>query len=173
RELVRILGMRRTMFVVPVEVAPIVQAACTRAIAADQRRRLAAFLAEAGHGDERWLADVEASTLRALAARGSAFGGDLVQDEPRLGQRLVLAGGKRYQAEVNITSRVLFLMAADGLIVRGRPRGTWLSSQFRWYPMESWLPGGLGDLPADAAQAELARRWLFSYGPGTAADLRR
>src|SRR5438105_2807710 len=85
-----------------------------RTITADQRKRLTAFLAEAGHGDARWLADVEAATLRALAARGSAFGGDLVQDEPRLGQRLVLAGGKRYQAEVNITSRVLFLMAADG-----------------------------------------------------------
>jgi Winged helix DNA-binding domain len=172
RELVRILGMRRTMFVVPLEDAPVVQAACTRAIAADQRRRLVTFVAEAGHGDARWLADVEAATLRALDVRGSAFGGELVQDEPRLAQRLVLASGKKYEAEVNLTSRVLFLMAADGLIVRGRPRGTWISSQFRWHPMESWLPGGLGDLPVEAAQARLARRWLAGYGPGTAADLR-
>src|SRR5262245_17224946 len=31
KTLVRMLGMRRTVFTVPVEVAPIVQAACTRA----------------------------------------------------------------------------------------------------------------------------------------------
>src|SRR3712207_5244559 len=36
RTLVRMLGMRRTMFVVPVEVAPVVQAACTDAIALAQ-----------------------------------------------------------------------------------------------------------------------------------------
>jgi len=172
RQLVRMLGMRRTVFVVPREVAPVVQAACARAIAADQRQRLVAFIAEAGHGDARWLEDVETGTLRALIARGSAYGGELVKDEPRLGERLVLAGGKKYEAAVNLTSRVLFLMAADGLIVRGRPRGSWVSSQFRWYPMESWLPGGLCEQPIEAAQAELARRWLAGYGPGTAADLR-
>ena len=33
RSLVRILGMRRTMFVIPTESAAVVQAACTRAIA--------------------------------------------------------------------------------------------------------------------------------------------
>jgi len=172
RQLVRMLGMRRTVFVVPREVAPVVQAACARAIAADQRQRLVAFIAEAGHGDARWLEDVETGTLRALIARGSAYGGELVKDEPRLGERLVLAGGKKYEAAVNLTSRVLFLMAADGLIVRGRPRGSWVSSQFRWYPMESWLTGGLCEQPIEAAQAELARRWLAGYGPGTAADLR-
>src|SRR5205807_10558519 len=38
RVLVRMLGMRRTMFVVPTEFAPVVQAACTRAIAQRLRR---------------------------------------------------------------------------------------------------------------------------------------
>jgi Winged helix DNA-binding domain len=33
RLLLRMLGMRRTMFVVPVELAPVVHAACTQAIA--------------------------------------------------------------------------------------------------------------------------------------------
>src|SRR5439155_20562153 len=36
RELVRMLGMRRTMFVVQAEAAPVVHAACTRAIAAQE-----------------------------------------------------------------------------------------------------------------------------------------
>jgi hypothetical protein len=33
------------------------------------------------------------------------------------------------------------------------------------------LAGGAAELPRDAAQAELVRRWLRAFGPGTAADL--
>jgi hypothetical protein len=39
-------------------------------------------------------------------------------------------------------------------------------------PTESWLPGGLPELDADAAAAELVRRWLRAFGPGTFADLK-
>jgi hypothetical protein len=37
---------------------------------------------------------------------------------------------------------------------------------------EAWLPDGMPDLPTDAAQVELVRRWLAAFGPATAADLR-
>jgi hypothetical protein len=67
---------------------------------------------------------------------------------------------------------VLFLLSADERIVRGRPRGSWVSSQFAWSPMEAWLPAGVDQMPPDAARAELVRRWLRAYGPGTPADLR-
>jgi hypothetical protein len=67
---------------------------------------------------------------------------------------------------------VLFLLAAEGRIVRGRPLGTWTSTLYRWAPMESWLPGGLEELDTDAAAAALVRRWLRAFGPGTYADLK-
>ncbi|MEP7105150.1 MAG: crosslink repair DNA glycosylase YcaQ family protein, partial [Chloroflexota bacterium] len=75
RRLVRMLGMRRTMFVVPTDFAALLQAACTRAIAAQQRKLLAGYLKAAGiEGDPAaWLMDVEAGTLRALRRRGSAY----------------------------------------------------------------------------------------------------
>jgi len=173
RALLRILGMRRTMFVVSLDLLPVVHAACTGAIAAQQRTQLARMIAQAGIADdpERWLRDVEQETVRALAARGEALAAELSQDVPRLREQLHLAAGKPYEAKVNITTRVLFLMAADGLIIRGRPRGSWISSQFRWAPLEKWLPGGVPPMPTEAAQAELVRRWLASFGPGTAADL--
>src|SRR6185503_19240826 len=38
RVLVRMLGMRRTVFVVPVDLMPVVHAACTRAIAVQERK---------------------------------------------------------------------------------------------------------------------------------------
>ena len=51
RTLVRMLGMRRTLFVVPRDLVPVVQAACTRTIAARERRKL-----------EQWIAENEIST---------------------------------------------------------------------------------------------------------------
>ena len=103
RVLVRILGMRRTMFVVPVELVPVVQAACTRAIAAVERRRTVQFLAEGGLADDvpTWLAEVEEATVAALKVRGSALSTELSEDEPRLSGRIVVArrqvvpGGRR------------------------------------------------------------------------------
>lgn len=74
RSLLRIVGMRRTMFVVPVELAGIVNAACGRAIGVAERRRVLGMLRAAGIAadPEAWLADVEAATLRALDELGEA-----------------------------------------------------------------------------------------------------
>jgi hypothetical protein len=119
-----------------------------------------------------WLADVEESTLRALTARGEATAAELAQDEPRLREPVLMAAGKPYQAWQNISTRVLFLLAADGHIVRGRPRGSWTSSQFRWSPAGAWLPGGIPDRPVEAARVDLVRSWLAAFGPGTVADLK-
>jgi hypothetical protein len=174
RLLLRMLGMRRTMFVVPVELAPVVHAACTQAIAVAQRRLTVQLLDQAGVAEDpaRWLEEVEAATLEALEARGGATAAELTAAEPRLRQRLLLAEGKRYASMPNVTARVLLQLAADGRIVRGRPRGSWISSQYRWSPIGSWLPGGMAAWSTEAAQAELVRGWLAGFGPGTAADLR-
>jgi len=174
RALVRMLGMRRTVFVVPTELAAVVQAACTRAIAVKQRQLYtemftrAAFTADI----EGWLHEVEESTLRALEKRGEATAIELAQDEPRLKQQILLAEGKPYEALQSASTRVLFLLAAEGRIVRARPKGSWISSQFRWSPIDRWLPGGLPDLPVEEAQRELVRCWIHAFGPGTVADMR-
>src|SRR3712207_8664997 len=44
-------------------------------------------------------------------------------------------------------------------------------SQHRWVPARSWLPAPLPRLEPAAARAELVRRWLGAFGPGTVADL--
>jgi hypothetical protein len=172
RSLIRMLGMRRTMFVLPVEHAPVVQAACTKAVAAVQRRRYAQLLADAGVGDAAWLREVEDATERALDARGEATGAQLSTDEPRLRTQVLMAEGKAYAARQNVTTWVLLLLAADGRIIRGRPMGSWTSSQYRWSPARTWLPEAMTELPVEHARAELARRWLGAFGPATVADLR-
>jgi Winged helix DNA-binding domain len=173
RTLIRMLGMRRTVFTVSVDTAGVMQAACTRDIAVKQRKLLEQHLTAAGVTPAGpWLRSVEEATVEALTARGEAFAAELAEDVPLLRTQLSLAEGKNYAAQPYITSRVLFQLSADARIVRGRPRGTWTSSQHRWAPLESWLPGGLPDWPAEAAQVELARRWLERFGPATVDDLR-
>lgn len=172
RSLVRMLGMRRTMFVVPVDVAPVVQAACTDDVAARERRRLLGFLDANGIAEpDAVLAELERETLAALAARGQASTGELAEDVPAL-QREITVGSGRWTTAVRLSSRVLFLLAAQGHIVRGRPRGTWLSSRYRWATTASWLGREAATPNADQARAELARRWLRAFGPGTVEDLK-
>jgi Winged helix DNA-binding domain len=168
RSLVRMLGMRRTVFVVPSQLQPVIQAACTDRIAEGMRRRLAQQVEESGIAPDgpSWLKDAGEATVRALAARGTATGAELARDEPRLRARITYAADKSYGGPVNVTTRLLTLLSAEGLIVRGRPRGGWTSSQFTWY--------AAADQPRPAAaeaRAELARRWLAAFGPALAADL--
>ena len=172
RSLLRMLGMRRTVFVVPVELAPVVQAACTKEIAARQRRTYSKLLTERGVGDGAWLREVEDATETALTARGQATGAQLSADVPALRTQLLVAEGKPYASRQNITTWVLFMLAADGRIVRGRPRGSWTSSQYHWSPARAWLPGGIPELPVEQSRVQLVRRWLASFGPGTAADIK-
>jgi len=174
RSLLRILGMRRTMFVVPVDLAGIVHAACTRQIAATERKRAVRMLAEAGVAEDAgaWLGRVEAATVASLERRGEATAAELTRDVPELGVQIPFGQGKKWAGSFGVSTRLLFLLAAEGRVIRGRPRGSWVSSQYRWAPMERWTSGGLASPPVDEARTELVRRWLRTYGPGTEADLR-
>ena len=175
RELVRMLAMRRTVFVFPAELVPVVQVSTTDRIAREQRSRLLKLLADATTvpDPEPWLADVERSVLEHLAAfGGTATAAQLSAAEPRLKTKIVLAAGKSYQATPTITSRVLLVLAAQGEVVRGRPIGSWLSQQYRWVLAGHWLPDGAGPSGEASARAELARQWLAAFGPAPLADLK-
>ncbi|MFD0342781.1 winged helix DNA-binding domain-containing protein [Streptomyces sp. NPDC127117] len=166
--LVRQLSMRNTLFVVSRELAPCVDASNARAVAAKERRTFLKHLADDGSGlDERWLADAERQTLSALADLGTATGTELSAAVAALRTKITLFPGKRAETVQGVASRVIRILAAEGRIRRDRPRGSWISSQFRWTASEPWP----SEEPAQA-QAELARRWLRSYGPATEADLK-
>ena len=174
RALVRILGMRRTMFVEPVELMGVVQAACTDAIAVQQRRLLVELVGRAGLADDpaAWVEEVGTAAFKALAARDEATAAELASDDPRLALQIVLAEGKPYEGRQSVVTRILLLLAAEGRIVRGRPRGSWVSGQYRWSVIDGWLPQGVARWPLQDAQTELVRRWLASFGPATIADVK-
>jgi hypothetical protein len=176
RELVRMLGMRRTLFVVPRDLAAVMDEACTKAIAARERTRLVTMLEQQGVAapgrGRRWVTRVANKTYAALDARGDATARELTKDVPELGAKLTFGEGKTWGGSVGVSTRVLFLLAAEGRIVRGRPLGTWVSGQYRWATTERWLGDRLAEIDHDAACAELLRRWLRVFGPATVTDLR-
>ncbi|WP_157597356.1 winged helix DNA-binding domain-containing protein [Streptacidiphilus rugosus] len=165
--LVRLLSMRRTLFVVPVDLAPVVDSSTARDIAAKERAKLLDFLREGGGWDAAWLAAAEKETLAALDRLGAATGQELGAAVPALQERVTVAAGKPYEAVQTVASRVLRVLAAENRIRRDRPRGSWTSSAYRWVRSTPWP-----DLAAADARAELVRRWLACYGPGTEADLK-
>ena len=173
RSLLRILGMRRTMFVVPVGLAGVIHAACTESIATGQRPRRVRMIEGAGIAADgkRWLATVEAETVEALHRLGEATAADLTSEVEGLRARIPFGEGRKWQGQVGVSTRLLFLLAAEGRIIRGRPKGTLVSSLYRWAPMDQWVPGGLPSVPVDEARAELVRRWLATFGPGTTKDI--
>jgi hypothetical protein len=176
RSLVRMIGMRRTLFVVPVELAPVMHEACTKGLIRAQRARLVRMLeqqgvAPSGRG-EAWLERVAAETLAAIAARGEVTARELTADVPRLGARLTLGEGKSWGGTMGVSTRVLFLLATEGLIVRTRPLGAWTSGQYRWATTEHWLGGPLREVDHTEACSELLGRWLRSFGPATMTDIR-
>ncbi|MFB8084722.1 winged helix DNA-binding domain-containing protein [Streptomyces sp. NPDC055992] len=166
--LVRMLSMRNTLFVVSDEMAPRVEAANARAVAAKERRNLLKHLRDDGNGlDEHWLDEAERSALAFLEDSGPVSGSELAAGVAALRTKITLFPGKKQEAVQGVATRVIRVLAAEGRIRRDRPRGSWTSSQFRWAlarprPVEETAP----------AQAELALHWLRAYGPGTEGDLK-
>ena len=95
RSLLKMLGMRRTMFVVPIELVPVIQAACTKALVVRERVQLVQLLEEAGIVTDGggWLRRVEEATVQALSARGQAYGGELSEYVPALREQMRFGEG--------------------------------------------------------------------------------
>jgi len=171
--LVRTLCMRRTMFVLPAPLVPVVQAACTDALVPGERRRTLAMLAAAEvPTPERHLRQLEAATLAAVEEHGEVTGAELSKIVPGLSQKFLVGQGTKWEGAVAMTTRVLLLLSAEQRIVRGRPKGGWTSSQYRWSPMSTWISGATPAPGADEARVSLARNWLTAFGPATVDDLR-
>ncbi|HEU4812374.1 MAG TPA: winged helix DNA-binding domain-containing protein [Nocardioides sp.] len=173
RSLVKQLAMRRTLFVFPRELLPHAWGSASARVATQLRARLAKEVEGAGLAADgaAWL-DAACSAVLAHLVDGAELSAlDLREQVPEIAGRIELGVGKAYGGSFPIAPRVLSQLGVEGLIVRGHNGGHWRTSRPRWTLMETWL----GEVPAPGkpaeGYAELVRRWLATFGPGTAADL--
>ncbi len=174
RILLRMLGMRRTMFVVPLDLAGVIDSGCTRALYDGEFKRFVKMVEAHGITSDggQWCKRVSAEVLESLRLRGAATAREVTEDVPELGIKMRMNVGKNYEGDVGVSTRVLFLLATSGRIVRARPLGTWVSSQYRWARTDQWIGADLPELDPFEARRDLVAHWLLRYGPGTFDDIK-
>lgn len=172
RSVVRQLAMRRTVFAFTRDLLPAVWGSASARVAAQLSARLAKEveangLARDGAG---WVRETCAEVLARVRAT-PATTMQLRAQIPALDLRLQMAPGKSYGGEFPIAPRVLATLAADGAVVRGRNDAGWKVSRPFWTAVEDWI----GEQPAHEEErtgyAQLVSRWLWTFGPGTEADI--
>ena len=82
-----------------------------------------------------------------------------------------IGAGTKWAADVSMAPRVLAQLGAAARIVRGRNGSHWRVSQPQWTSMAAWLGEEPEPLDEAAGYAELVRRWLRTFGPGTETDI--
>jgi hypothetical protein len=173
RTLVKQLAMRRTLWVFPRDLLPAAWGSASARVAAQLRPRLAKEVEEGGVAPDgaAWVDTACAAVLAHLEGGRELSAQELREQVPELAGRIDHAVGKSYGANVAIAPRVLTQLAVEGRLVRGRNGGHWRISRPQWTLTEDWLEAPAEPDPADQGYAELVRRWLWSFGPATEADL--
>lgn len=174
RSLVKQLAMRRTLWVVPREDLGAVQAGAGDRVAEAERRRLVRDVEKAGlrRDGSRWLARARREVLAALAGGREASASELREEIPLLRGSITYGEGRSWGGQAPVAPRVLTILSAAGEIVRASNDGAWTASRPRWAATERWLGEPLSRPGAGEGVAELVRRWLRGFGPGTESDLR-
>ncbi len=169
RSLVKQLAMRRTLFVFSRDLLPAAWGSASTRVASTERRRLAKDVVLAGlatDGDA-WLDHARAAVLDELAGNPTGLTAlELRERVPKIAVKIGASGGS-----VWVAHRVLTQLGATAHIVRGLNTQHWRLSRPRWTLMEDWLTPVPEPLPTDEGYAELTRRWLGTFGPGTETDL--
>lgn len=171
RSVVRHLAMRRTLWVVAADDLPAVQSAASDRVADNEHRRLVADLQKAGitKDGETWLATACSAVLDHLDRRGPRNSTELRSALPEISGSYDPAPGKPWGGPVPVAPRVLTVLSARGEIVRGPNHGGWTTSRPRWVRTADWLDRG--PAPAESFRV-LLRRWLRTFGPATAVDVK-
>lgn len=173
RSVVKQLAMRRTLFGFPRDLLPAALAVGRERIAPEQRRLVARDVTRHGIADDgdAWLDAAGEAVVRRLTGADPMTAKALREELPELAGAITLRAGKKYDGTFNLAPRVLTWLGAAGLITRGPNLGHWRLSRPTWTRLDDWLGEPPAALDLAAGYAELVRRWLARFGPGTLEDL--
>lgn len=172
RAVVKQLAMRRTLFVFPRDLLPAAWGSASARVATSERKRIAKAIAGAGIAvdGEAWL-DAAREAALARLADGPATTAELRAQVPELAGMIGGDTDKPYDRPVPVAPWVLTLLGLEGAALRGRNAGHWRLNKPTWTLAGDWLGVVAEPLDEAAGYAELVRRWLTTFGPGTAADI--
>ena len=173
RSLWRLHAMRRTLFVVDTRDGRMFQAAVGQTVAAREWARLHKWLsADPATGEiESWLRGLVGEVEEVLADGAAYRTTELADAVPELRREIAVGSGK-WAARVPLSSRLLYLMAMEGRIVRARPAGTWRSSQYHWVATGAWFGQAPAKIEPAIGRTQLLTRYLASFGPATTTDIK-
>lgn len=172
RSVVKQLAMRRTLFVLPRDLLPAAWGSASARVATSERKRIAKAIAGAGIAadGEAWLDAARDATLARLAA-GPATTSELRAQVPELAGMIGGDTDKPWDRPVPVAPWVLTHLGLDGVALRGRNAGHWRLNKPSWVRTEDWLRAVPARLDEADGYAELVRRWLATFGPGTHVDI--
>ena len=176
RRLVRILSMRRTLFIVPSEKLPVFFQATKKQVQRRFPRQANRLLVQAGlcqEGEEaETLERLHRRITEVLADRGPSTMSEISDLVPELKTKIEYNVDKPYAGEFSLGSRLVPGMCILGHLVRAKPRGSWRSNLYEYAPLPAWLPGvDLEALTPGEAQARLVRWYLAALGPAIVEDI--
>ena len=174
RDLLVLPAMRGTLFAFGRPLLPAALGSASARTAAGHRRTLARDLVKHGVTEDAdaWIAAATDAVLAALAdgvPRGTAALRAVV---PALAARTAVREDARvWETPRSFAPLLLGLLSAEGVLARGPNDGDWRAHRQRWTRASDWLGADPAATVPDAGYAELVRRWLAAFGPGTEADL--
>lgn len=175
RTLVKQLAMRRTLFAFPRDLLPATWGSASARVAAQQQSKIARDVVRAGlaKDGQAWLEQAGESVLALLAEVVGGLASTAIRGRlPQIGGTVAVGSPtSKWGGEVPIAPRVLTWLGAKGLVVRGVSTGHWRVSRPEWTVTEQWLDEVPDRLVEAEGYAVLVRRWLYTFGPGTALDL--
>lgn len=174
RKIFRHHAMRRTLWVMGAETIRHAHASCTVKIADAEERRFLTWLEATPSvtSPHAWLEMAFERIVDYLSTNAPASTRDIGVALPDLAMPVSAASGTRQETTIAGHSRALLLAAMKGVVVRTKPQGTWIASNYIWDTATRWgLPALAGQTPAQGASG-LLLRVLDRFGPCTLNDLK-
>ena len=174
RSVLRQLAMRRTLFVFPRELIPAALGSASARVAGEQRRLIVRDVEAHGVAVDglAWLEAARAAVLARLAGIGAAVGAAVARGSGRADRHRHVFPGEELRRRGSDRAA-----GAHPARRRGPDHARAQRRSLAPQPADLDADGGLARwagrcrAPASEGYAELVRRWLSTFGPGTVADL--
>lgn len=172
RSLVKQLAMRRTLFAFPRDLLPAALGSSSDRVAAALSSRVARTIVENGLAADgaAWL-DEACRAVEGVVSEAGALSNAEIRERVTMVRGQVKVGTGKWGQAVQISPWVCTLLGLRGRLTRGAAVGSWPNPRARWQRMDDWLGGPVEPLDARRGYAELVRRWLARFGPGTEDDV--